>query len=259
MALSIVGLANSQAKTAEYLNEEFHPNTRTIGAPSADSQNLFRGWLMTDAEHNAGVHGKVRFMYNPPDVAVNHNAQPLIPTGQAVDPNDMGTAAGAFGELTLLLRFDRTYELWYQNSKQSKAAWEGVGHDVGCIYQLLGISPKGSSDPTQPMAMAPMHVVLGSATARAQGPAAPGGSHPTAQKYLAYYGAVTSFNVHYTSFSRQMVPRRAEVQLQLTLTTPSSVMLLGESAAADSDAGWDGTGKALKGAGPTDVLGGLIP
>lgn len=230
--MALTGDAVSTAAKAKYLNEKFHPHMRVIGAPNASSRNVFRGWLMTDATRNSGVTGKVRFMYNPPDITVGHTANMAIPTGSAIDKSTLGSAAGQYGELSLLLRFDRTYELWDPEYKNTAASREGVGHDVGCIYQMLGIAPAGSSDPSLPMALTPMYVVLGASTARAQGPVAPGASVPTIGKYLSYYGVVNSFNVHYTSFTRSMVPRRAEVSLQLTLTTPSDVGLLGEAKAA---------------------------
>jgi hypothetical protein len=188
---------------------------------------LSRGCIIQDAGLGR-IQYSVRFLYNPPEVDVNHSTDaasaPVTPQNYR-NPLDKGAWNIPLATtVSFNLYFDRTYELWSKsgpvdpNDYTQGSGEAGVRVDVEALYRVVGIfQPTAVQPPTTspnttpsnlysngdpgPMPLTPVTVYFG-------GP-----------RSLNYHGYISSIYLKWQTFSQLMVPYRCTVGVSMNLIT----------------------------------------
>lgn len=228
-----------------FQNPPFHPNILNIGGankatnpgnwspynPGGD-KNFNRGIMISGPDIIDGLTNSdtyiVNFLYNPSTIQESRgldNNNGVLPSW-ARDPDDPGRYNVSLNTvINFSLLFDRTYELWDANYRNTLGGVFGVRADVEAFYNLMGINsfvsqsksaivgktdlpglPNGIADVVVqgPMQMVPTYLSFG--------------YHSSGS--LEYFGYISSFDVTYTHFTQKMVPVRCAVNISFTVTPP---------------------------------------
>lgn len=221
--------------TPDQVNPPFDSSMTTIGSGHANGfKNPQRGYFLVPEKYgkqvvkggksgnktkqvvqsgiNTGPSGRVKFLWNPPELIVDYPQNPLVPAANARNPaldlsND--SLIAPYGSLSVPVYFDRTIDV------MTGAVPNGVWADILAFYDLCGISIGTTSKTTNgtqktsyvgySYAVSPLGWVEGWLYLGAQ---------------TQYYGVLTDLNVDVTQWNADMVPVRVTITLSMTLLTP---------------------------------------
>jgi hypothetical protein len=234
-----------------FQNPPFHPNILNLGGankainpPGFDdynpggTKNFHRGVITGGAGAVDGWKDNttyiINFLYNPSTIQESRSIDTnsgVLPAW-ARNPDDPGqyvTPLNATVNFSLL--FDRTFELWDANYRDTIPGVFGVRADVEAFYNLIGVNfpvaqsksalvgrtdlpglPNGIADVIVqgPMMMVPAQLSFGANSAGT----------------LNYFGYISSFNVTYTHFNQKMVPVRCAIDVGFTIMPPITSSVL---------------------------------
>lgn len=201
--LSRVRTTSPLKRTGTYTNPPFDPRILSLSHWGA---GLSRGFIRCANTAANGDYG-VNFLYNPSVLDVSHGVNPsLIKDPSALDPNDASSYIGSTSATaSFSLLFDRTYETSDPGMSNTEAGIYGVYADIRAFYQMLGMVPQQGTTNfdeylTAPMGLVPVILSFG-------------------QKVdffsLNFYGYITGLGIEYSHWTRDMVPNRAAVSVQM--------------------------------------------
>lgn len=220
-------------------NPLFHPNILNVGGANqainptfrqdftTRQGNLHRGLLVSGAGilkgYKSNVQYKVNFLYNPSTITesrsldLNNGVLPAY----ARNPDDPGSYATSLNTtISFSLLFDRTFELWDTNYRQTQPGIYGVRSDVEAFYNLLGINIPQTQTNTAAQAKPPA-INPAKITNTVQGPMQ---FIPTylyfganSKGALNYFGYVSGINITYTHFIANMTPSRCAIDVSFTV------------------------------------------
>lgn len=202
-------------------NPPFHPHMLS-SPPHTQTQNLARGYILEDTTNSTSgsMQRGVRFMYNPAQLSISHgiNADSSPLPSDVRDSHNRGQVLGASqNSLSFSLLFDRTYDVWDSALAGTDQANLGVYADVRAIYDLVGLfqgadgSDLGTFNPNVGAFDVPLQYMV---------PVPAFFFFGTQGKSLSYYGYISSLGVNYTSWTRDMTPKRCEVTIGVTIWIP---------------------------------------
>jgi hypothetical protein len=186
------------------LNPPFDPRMRRIGSPLNLTTRIKRGWVQS----KDGTM-RVDFLFNPPQLDLQHQIDPNVPTGdmttQTPDTGGADFALAATNSSTSVkLLYDRTYELFSapKGGKLGFANQYGVWADVAAWYYFFDMLPAyptswDDSILTGPMVAKEAYLFMGAK--------------------MVYFGRIDSMNVTYSHWTQEMVPARCAVDLGMTV------------------------------------------
>lgn len=211
-------------------NEASHPDFAQSYPEKAGMGNIVRGTLYTVLDR---PRRRFNFLVNPSDVQAQYGVSDAL---NFMDPNafngNVANLSEGLNSITFAVMLDRTYEVYYGRWMNRG----GVLHDVRMLEKVAGIpethieaitSSVNASDPLRyERAAGSQRSSAGQNTTMSERDVENAVTGLITKKPLrAVFGAsdafsfdgfISSMSVHYTHFSRTMVPTRAGVSISMT-------------------------------------------